>query len=173
MPLNIEVKARVRDPQRQQELAATLATSPPEMLNQADTFFCVPDGRLKLRQFTEQRGELIFYQRPDLPGPKTCTYSLSRTAEPAALRSMLAAALGVVGEVRKQRTLYLVGQTRIHFDQVDGLGTFLELEVVLRPEQTQEDGQRIADRLMRQLDIRQEDLVPGAYLDLLQKKSPT
>lgn len=172
MPLNIEVKARARNPQRQQALAAALATSPPEILNQADTFFCVPDGRLKLRQFTEQRGELIFYQRPDLPGPKTSTYSISRTDEPTVLQAMLAAALGVVGEVRKERTLYLAGQTRIHFDQVEGLGTFLELEVVLRPEQSQEDGQRIADRLMGQLDIQQEDLVPGAYLDLI-LKSPT
>ena len=173
MPLNIEVKVKVRDSQRQQALAATLATSPPEKLNQTDTFFCVPDGRLKLRQFTEQRGELIFYQRPDLSGPKTCTYSISRTDEPAVLQAMLAAALGVVGEVRKQRTLYLAGQARIHFDQVEGLGTFLELEVVLRPGQSQKDGQGIADRLMGQLDIHQEDLVAGAYLDLLLKKNPT
>ena len=109
MPLNIEVKARARNPQRQQALAAALATSSPEILNQTDTFFCVPDGRLKLRQFTEQRGELIFYQRPDATGPKTSSYRISRTDEPAVLRSLLTAALGVVGEVRKQRTLYLAG----------------------------------------------------------------
>ena len=80
---------------------------------------------------------------------------------------LLSAALGVRGEVRKRRTLLLSGQTRIHLDEVVDLGDFLELEVVLEPTQPAEDGELIARELMRRLDVRDEDLVEGAYLDLL------
>ncbi len=170
MPLNIEIKAKIRDPQRQQALAAALATAPAEMLHQLDTFFCVPSGRLKLREMAPHRDELIFYDRQDLPGPKASSYSICQTETSDALRSLLAAALGVLGEVRKRRTVYLVGQTRIHVDEVKGLGAFLELEVVLRPGQSPDDGQRITAELMHQLGIDEGDLVPVAYIDLLMER---
>ncbi|XP_063253247.1 uncharacterized protein LOC134550462 isoform X1 [Prinia subflava] len=69
--------------------------------------------------------------------------------------------------VRKERLLLLLGQTRLHLDRVQGLGDFLELEVVLRPEQSVQDGQRVAQELLRALGVPEQDLVCGAYLDLL------
>ena len=42
---------------------------------------------------------------------------------------MLSLALDVRGVVKKTRYLYMVGQTRVHVDQVDNLGDFMELEV--------------------------------------------
>ena len=80
---------------------------------------------------------------------------------------MLAASLGVRGVVRKQRLLYLVGNTRIHLDQVEGLGDFLEFEVVLSENDTLEQGQSIATELMTKLGIEAADLIEGAYIDLL------
>jgi predicted adenylyl cyclase CyaB len=76
----------------------------------------------------------------------------------------------VRGVVRKRRYLYLVGQTRVHLDEVEGLGEFMELEVVLRPEQSDAEGQAIARDLMTRLGIREEDLLEGAYMDLLEGK---
>jgi predicted adenylyl cyclase CyaB len=70
--------------------------------------------------------------------------------------------------VRKKRWLYRVGQTRIHLDEVEGLGTFLELEVMLRPDESEGDGRATAATLMARLGIRESDLVPGAYMDLLE-----
>jgi predicted adenylyl cyclase CyaB len=72
--------------------------------------------------------------------------------------------------VRKKRHLYLVGQTRVHLDEVEGLGEFMELEVVLRPGQSDSEGQSITQDLMILLGVRQEDLLEGAYMDLLEGK---
>jgi len=83
------------------------------------------------------------------------------------LHTVLAAALGVRGRVRKRRWLYLVGQTRVHLDEVEGLGRFVELEYVLRPGEAREDGFRVVADLQAQLGIEEQDLLDTAYLDLL------
>ena len=80
-----------------------------------------------------------------------------------------AAALGVGITVTKCRFLYLVGQTRIHLDEVEGLGAFLELEVVLKPGQSEQEGRQIADQIMREMEVTEADLVACAYVDLLAK----
>ncbi len=167
MPANIEIKARAGDWDRQRHLAETLSARSAQRIAQEDVFFHARTGRLKLRVFSPTAGELIAYDRPDSPGPKQSRYSISRTTDPAGLRAALAASLGVRGVVRKQRDLYLLGQTRIHFDEVEELGRFIELEVVLREDQAPEDGRRIAEDLMTALGIQPDDLVEGAYADLL------
>jgi predicted adenylyl cyclase CyaB len=80
---------------------------------------------------------------------------------------LLAASLGEIITVKKRRELYISGQTRIHLDEVDELGSFMELEVVLRPDQTPEDGRIIASELMEKLNVNKSDLVSCAYADLL------
>ncbi|MGA2706612.1 MAG: class IV adenylate cyclase [Isosphaeraceae bacterium] len=82
--------------------------------------------------------------------------------------TILSRVLPIVGTVRKERLLYRVGQTRIHLDQVENLGDFVELEVVLRPDQTEEEGVSIAEYLMSRLEISREQFVRKAYIDLLQ-----
>ena len=170
MPSNIEIKARVADPARQRELAARLARTPPTLLRQQDTFFPCAHGRLKLRQLSESRGELIAYQRADVVGTKQSDYLIYPTATPAALRATLASALGVGVVVTKTRLLFLVGQTRVHLDEVEGLGDFLELEVVLTEGQTAAEGHYIAREIMAALEVGEADLVDCAYADLLARK---
>ena len=77
----------------------------------------------------------------------------------------------IEGIVRKKRHLFLVGQTRIHIDEVEGLGSFLELEVVLQEGQEAEEGMAIATSLMDKLRVKKKDLVAGAYIDLIKKRS--
>uniref|UniRef100_A0A8B9S613 CYTH domain-containing protein n=1 Tax=Apteryx owenii TaxID=8824 RepID=A0A8B9S613_APTOW len=115
----------------------------------------------------EGPAELIFYERPDAAGPKLSQYSISRTDDPEGLEAVLARALGVLGVVKKERLLYLVGQTRVHLDSVEGLGDFLELEVVLSEDQSPEQGELVARELMKELGVEDGDLLTGAYLDLL------
>ena len=167
MQSNIEIKARVHDFAQTCRIAAALAGGPPRTLNQVDTFFPCANGRFKLRELGSRAGELVFYQRPDMVGAKQSFYTIYRTATPAALRETLVHALGAAIVVRKRRLLYLAGQTRIHLDTVDGLGTFLELEVVLKPGQPAAQGRAIARDLMRKLKITKRDLIPCAYADLL------
>lgn len=170
MPANIEIKALASDFDAQARVAAALADGPCEDLDQTDTFFEVTHGRLKLREFGDGNGELIQYHRADQAGPKISSYVISRTAEPDALRAALSAALGVRAVVRKQRRVWLTGRTRMHFDRVEGLGDFIELEVVLDGELDGEAGQAVADRLMNRLGIDGEHLVSGAYVDLLENR---
>lgn len=114
--------------------------------------------------------QLVQYSRPDVAGPKLSQFDVLPVAEPDVLNRMLTASLGVKGEVRKVRHLFLHGQTRVHLDRVAGLGNYLEFEVCLRPEQTVEEGTQIAQELRTVFDIQDGDLLQGAYLDDLQKK---
>jgi len=164
---NIEIKARSSDVASQQRIASRLADSAPVLLEQEDTFFHVPRGRLKLRAFGDGTGELIEYERVDSPEAKQSTYIRSPVYEPHSLKAALAAALGVRAVLKKRRMLFLTDQTRIHLDEVEGLGWFVELEVVLGPDQSETEGRAIADRLMSELGIQASDLVAGAYVDLL------
>jgi adenylate cyclase class IV len=167
MPVNVEIKAKARDFAQLQALAATLSGTPGTLLYQEDTFFDTPRGRLKLRVLSAAHGELIYYEREDASGPKPSHYMVTPTPDPEALKATLAAALGVCGMVRKRRWLYMVGQIRVHLDDVEGLGTFVELEWVMRPDQTVAEGARDVAALMQQLHIAEADLITGAYVDAL------
>uniref|UniRef100_A0A4W3GI72 Si:ch211-156b7.4 n=1 Tax=Callorhinchus milii TaxID=7868 RepID=A0A4W3GI72_CALMI len=167
MPRNVEIKARVRAAEPLVENAKRLSCSEGTLILQEDVFFNVPEGRLKLRDLKDGSGQLIFYQRPDLGGPKLSDYSISPTADPQGLKKVLIAALGVNGKVTKERQLFLIGQTRVHVDEVSGLGSFVELEVVMNDDQSEEEGAAIAERLMVELGIHREDLLTGAYVDMI------
>jgi predicted adenylyl cyclase CyaB len=125
----------------------------PELL----PIYKVLQGRLKLREFGDGTAELIYYERPDKAGPKTSKYTRAQISDVASTREVLELVLGTKAVVAKQREVFLAGTTRIHLDEVDGLGTFVELEVVLTEDETDSDGERIASVLMEQLDVRQEE----------------
>lgn len=169
MARNIEIKAKIHRTEALISIIASLAETGPIHILQHDTFFNCPLGKLKLRAFSASSGELIFYQRPQLDGPKLSIYQISPTTEPDSLRDTLALAYGILGTVRKQRTLYLLGKTRIHLDRVDGLGDFLELEVVLEDLQTITYGESIALDLMAKIGVLPNQLIPTSYLELLSK----
>jgi predicted adenylyl cyclase CyaB len=167
MPANIEIKARTQNYNGLQERLSAMSGDPPETLVQEDTFFPSPKGRLKLRVLQTGPAQLIHYDRPDRQDPKRSNYQVFETDDPENLKTVLTGVLGVRGVVRKERLLYLVGQTRVHLDSVEKLGHFVELEVVLKPGQSDDEGQAIARDLMARLDIREEDLLESAYIDML------
>jgi adenylate cyclase class IV len=169
---NVEIKARIASIDSLAQKAAALADKGPIEIVQDDTFFACPNGRLKLRAFSPAEGQLIFYVRPDQAGPKESFYILSPTATPDLLRETLSLAYGQAGRVRKHRTLYLAGRTRIHLDRVENLGDFLELEVVLSEGESAKSGEAAARDLMGKLGIPADQLIEGAYVDLLNRKVP-
>lgn len=157
MARNIEIKARIDSVERVARIAATLADSGPAEIAQDDTFFRCNDSadRLKLRTFAPDRAELIFYRRANAAGPKESFYLITPVSTPDVLRESLALAWGQAGRVRKQRRLFIVGRTRVHLDRVEGLGEFLELEVVLAEGEGAEAGMAEAHALMATLGIAQ------------------
>ena len=187
MPQNVEIKARVRDLAALENAAAQVADGGDggdgqdgggagrpagmgEVLEQHDVFFASPRGRLKLRMVND-RAQLIYYERADEAGPKTSTFSIAPVGDFAAMRETLGLALETLGEVKKRRRLYLVGQTRVHVDSVEGLGDFMELEVCMRDGQSVDEAQGIARQLMVTLGIEEADLITGAYTDMLKAKA--
>jgi predicted adenylyl cyclase CyaB len=171
MARNIEIKARAQQFEQLRERAAALTPDAPLIFRQQDFFYDVPRGRLKLRQFDDGTpAELIFYQRDDRDGPKASYYTRSPVTNPEAMHSLLATALTTRGIVTKERHVYIVGRTRIHLDRVDGLGDFVELEVVLAQDDDEEGGEAEAHDMFSKLGVPEADLVAVAYVDMLNQE---
>ena len=168
MKRNVEIKAHLADLEKAKSLLDGLGARDCGILVQHDTFFQCKTGRLKLRIHADGKGELICYERPDAVEATISRYAISETDKPADLLEVLTASIGITGEVRKTRLLYIIGQTRVHLDRVDGLGEFMEIEVVLDPSQTEEQGQEIAAEIIHKLGISDADLISCAYIDMLQ-----
>lgn len=164
MPQNIEVKARVLD-WAGLNARARKFWGEPQALRQRDTFFPCPNGRLKLREQEPGPSYLIFYRRGDETGPKASRWLAADVADAGAARALLAAAYGEGKTVKKTRTLFLTGRTRIHLDDVEELGKFMELEVLLKESDDQAGGEAEARELLARLGVESADLVSGAYAD--------
>ena len=162
---NIEIKARLRDLPAARGVAQAIATEYLGVEEQTDTYFVCGRGRLKLREIAGGLAQLICYQRPDQDAPKASDYQLVAVADPAALKAALTAALGVSGVVRKRREIFLHHNVRIHLDEVEGRGTFLEFEAVLRPGLDDRAGQAQLHELLDPFGILPGDLLSGSYGD--------
>ena len=171
MARNIEIKARISDVDFCTTQARSLSGAEPDIIEQEDTFFNCQNGRLKLRILSSEHGELIFYNRANMAGPKMSEYHISRTNEPYQLLSVLKKSYGIHGEVKKTRILYTIGRTRVHIDQVSGLGSFLEFEVVLNDTDDVHEGEMEARELMKAFNIQSSDLISDAYVDLIRNSS--
>ena len=166
---NLEIKARCADLGAARARVERIATERVGVDRQLDTYFRTRSGRLKLRESSLRGGQLVPYLRPDERGPKLSDYRVVPVEDPPGLKALLSEILGVYRVVEKQREIFLYENVRIHLDRVKGLGTFLELEAVF-------DGSRAAlaeqrrklDFLMKEIGVREEDLVSSSYEGLLE-----
>lgn len=134
---------------------------------QVDTYFPSLAGRFKLRQIDTTLGQLVYYERPDERDAKTSEYEIVAVPEPDKLRVVLERALGALVCVRKVREIFLYHNVRIHLDQVEGLGDFLEFEAVLLPHQSPSVGVRQVEYLKQEFQISDEHLLRESYRELL------
>lgn len=167
MPSNIEIKLRFDDLDAVAEKARSISDHGPELIVQEDIFFPAANGRLKLRCFDDGRGELIGYVRDDSDQVRESRYHRYLTDDPTSLKQSLSMTLGEGVTVRKQRTLFLIGQTRLHLDRVESLGNFIELEVVLGADDTNDIGVAVANKLLAALGLESAQRIAVAYADLL------
>jgi predicted adenylyl cyclase CyaB len=165
---NVEIKARVADLAALRARAERLATARLGIDRQVDTYFRVASGRLKLRESSLSGGQLVPYRRPDQPGARRSDYLVVPVEDPERLKSLLAAMLGVHRVVRKTREILLVENVRVHLDEVEGLGSFLELEAVFDGSDAGElrEREKVAG-LLRELGVADGQLVATSYEALL------
>ena len=147
-------------------MARSLSSEDHGVLVQRDTYFYVPKGRLKLREQEGDTAHLIAYERPDEIAPRESRYRIVAVADPEGIKAALSAALGVRTVVAKERRLFLWKSVRIHLDQVEGLGSFIEFEAVAPPDSDllREQGQ--VEFLRETFEIDERDLIAASYSDL-------
>ncbi|GAB4321677.1 MAG: hypothetical protein Kow00127_14160 [Bacteroidales bacterium] len=163
---NKEIKARCTNPEQAAETLRRLGAVFHGTDNQTDTYFNVPEGRLKLREGNIEQA-LIFYRRPEKDGYKSSDVTLYKSGDTEALKNILTEALGVKKIVEKKRDIWFLGHVKFHIDELTNLGSFIEIEVIDesgRADQKEMEEQLL--HLMEVLKIIKTDLVTGSYLEL-------
>ena len=170
MHLNFEFKARTN---RLSELEEIVVRHNPLFIGedrQTDTYFNVSNGRLKLREGAIENA-LIHYERSNNPDAKESRVLLYQHQPDNSLKDILTVALGVKTVVDKKRRIYFIDNVKFHFDRVEDLGTFVEVEAI------DKDGHIGIEKLKQQcyeyialLQIEKPDFVAESYSDLLLAK---
>ena len=166
---NIEIKSPLgRRPETEKKLGS-IGARLEWTKEQADTFFKVPSGWLKLREVEGEPAELISYRRSVKDsGPRESEYNIFRLQDASELKLVLEQSLGILGRVEKQRALWLWRHTRVHLDRVEGLGDFLELETVLSGISPAE-GTAESEEVIGLLELDRKLFISVPYLELLQE----
>lgn len=163
---NLEIKTCPRDWDRVEAGLATLGARPAGILVQHDVFFRSRTGRLKLRLTPDGLGELIHYRRRDAARVRTSDYARVQVKDGTALLALLDAALDRCGEIRKTRRLFRLDNVRIHLDDVDELGRFLEIEAIVDAQHDERTCRAAATRILAQCGIESRDRLAVAYVDM-------
>ena len=139
--------------------------------HQIDTYFNAAKGRLKLREGNIENA-LIHYEREDFAGAKSSHVLLYQHQPDKTLKEILINTLGIKAVVDKRRKIYFINNVKFHFDTVDGLGTFVEVEAI------DKDGSIGKEKLQTQCDeyaalfnIKPEDFCSVSYSDMIFKKT--
>ena len=134
-------------------------------LKQIDTYFKVAKGRLKIREINGTESELIFYRREDLKGTRYSDYSIVPLEEAEPMKEVCRKIFGVRVVVKKKRLLFLYQNARIHVDEVDRLGTFVEFEVIVNRGRNQ--ARRLMSFLVAEFEITAGAMIGKSYSDLI------
>jgi predicted adenylyl cyclase CyaB len=167
MPRNLELKARIGSIAEARRYAMKIGAHPHGILHQEDQYYRIPHGRLKLRIEKNHSAELIYYNRPNKKTQRYSTYFLFPVTDQKLADRICTGACGKKVKVVKKRRLYLYKNARIHLDEVQGLGTFIEFEVIVN------HGNRQAQTLLKFLSvhfrIKHSDSISGSYSDLIMR----
>ncbi|MTG97383.1 class IV adenylate cyclase [Myroides albus] len=164
---NIEFKAKVENLDRLIAIAELSNIKLEGSYKQVDTYYDVPKGRVKLREYGNF-SSLIYYNRENTKAVKQSDVIYYQHAPNQALSAILELQFGVKVRVSKVRKIYKVDNVSIHFDQVDGLGCFVEVEACSEENnKTVEDLQKQCDYFFNLFKLTQADLIEQSYSDLV------
>ena len=167
--LNIEFKAHTDRHEFIRSVLEELAADYTGEDHQVDTYFNVPEGRLKLREGTIERS-LIFYKRPNQAGPKPSDVFLAQLKEgqTESIKALLSATLGIKVVVDKIRHIYFVDNIKIHLDNVQQLGTFVEVEAIDKEGKYEVDYlNKQCQNLFEKFELEKASLASRSYSDML------
>ena len=176
--LNVEIKARLSATNKNSEAGCKNSLFIRNYLlannasfkgtdEQTDTYFNVPNGRLKLREGNIENN-LIFYERSNQAGPKNSHFNLVKVEDAKGLKEILTKSNGVKIVVHKKREIYYIDNVKFHLDAVPGLGSFVEIEAGnVLVNLSQEELKRQCDFYLKELGIKEEDLIEVSYSDML------
>ena len=162
---NLEAKFRLTDLGMARERAMAIGYTSRSVLRQRDTFFRVANGKLKLRE-EDIRAILVHYGRKETNSLQHSTFEIVTIPDAEKTRTMLADALGVIAEVRKERILLMRTNVRLHLDRVEGLGEFGEIEAIIADGDDPEASRAAVDETLAALQIRRADLIDISYFEL-------
>ena len=168
--LNVEIKAWSVEHERIKALLQERHADFRGIDHQIDTYFNTRQGRLKLREGTIEQN-LIYYERENTDGPKDSKVILYHFDGNRALKEILTKAMGVLTVVDKQREIYFIENVKFHLDTVVDLGRFVEIEAISEKGAIQtEKLQEQCEYYKKLLEIKDEDLIGGSYIDMLIEK---
>ncbi len=162
---NLELKAKCSSLESVRRQLVNIKAEYRETVEQIDTYFNAPKGRVKLREIDGGKAYLVYYERPNGAESRFSTYQMWDIPSPGAFKEIMSTVLGMKVIVEKLRELWLYGDTRIHLDRVANLGEFVELETVIRS-QTEREAWREHQRVRDAIGILEGDLIAGSYSDL-------
>lgn len=128
---NVEHKCELRDAALARLALTRLGATRVGVTRQHDTYFRVPDGRLKKRESHGEPTEYVFYHRPDRVKPKLSHFTIYTESE--ALSRFGTRPLPVWVTVDKAREIWVYKNAQMHLDEVDGLGSFFEVQALVSP----------------------------------------
>lgn len=167
--INIEIKARTSNADTIRKYLLDNGAKLRGVDEQTDTYFNVPDGRMKLREGNVENN-LIYYKRIETAGLKQSNVELMPVAAGAALKSILIKALGTKAIVKKRREIYYINNVKFHLDVVDKLGSFVEIEATNQFENISEE--KLKEQCagyMKAFGVNNEDLLNESYSDMVMK----
>jgi len=167
--LNFEFKARLDDPAHVRAVLKHLRARSVGTDHQVDTYFCVPQGRLKVREGRIENS-LILYHRTNSAHARRSSVEMMLLPRRNSVRAILSRALGVLAVVDKRREIYFVGNVKIHLDRVRGLGTFVEVEAMTRTGDLGKVRAQAA-KFQKLFAIPHSAIVPQSYSDLVINKA--
>jgi len=169
--LNVEIKAKCTAPDFIREYLLSHQAEFKGIDQQTDTYFNVNKGRLKLREGNIENN-LIYYERADQHGPKNSNFNLVKINDTEGLKEVLIKSIGIKVIVKKKREIYYIKNVKFHIDEVEGLGSFVEIEAGnILANLSNNDLTAQCNFYLKEFKIRAEDLIEVSYSDMLLAKT--